>query len=396
MKKIALIFVAATLLFSCKDKTDEQAKEALGGKEPNVWINGHIEGAKDVNVKLIVTLQQGDVTLGETTTDGDGNYELQGAINGLGIYQLMFDNSKKKIVPIPANNNDKFEVNGDFATIDRLPVFEKIKWGSSLTNFFKHFNDFASKQEPIINNPALTDEQKITQLLELRKPLDTYSRKSISEEPASPANLIYYTALTPAMGFQYWDESNLEPLRLMAEAYKKTYPDSPFGKSVERQYQQVVAGFEEYKDFQKNGSKSTIGSEKAPEIALPNPEGKIMKLSDLKGKYVLIDFWASWCTPCRRENPNVVKMYDKYKAKGFEIFSVSLDKDKEAWKRAIQSDNLKWKYHVSDLKQWESSVIPLYGIESIPYTILIDPKGNVVATNLRGAALEQKLSEVLK
>jgi thiol-disulfide isomerase/thioredoxin len=395
MKKIIILFLALAL-FSCKNKTDEQAKEALKGKEPNVWISGQIEGAKNVNVKLIVTLQQGDVTLGETTTDGSGNYELQGAINGLGIYQLMFDNSKQKIVPIPANNEDKFEVNGHFSTIDRLPKFKGISWGENLSQFFVYFNEFATKQEPIIANPALGDEQKIAQLLELRKPLDIFAQKSIRNNPASAANLIYYTALTPAMGFQFWDPTNLEPLRLMAEAFKKSYPDSPFGTSVEKQYQQIVAGYEEYKNYQVNGGKSTIGSEKAPEISLPNPDGKIMKLSELKGKYVLVDFWASWCTPCRRENPNVVKMYDKYKSKGFEIFSVSLDKDKEAWKRAIQSDNLKWKYHVSDLKQWDSSVIPLYGIESIPYTILLDPKGNVVATNLRGAALEQKLSELLK
>jgi len=182
----------------------------------------------------------------------------------------------------------------------------------------------------------------------------------------------------------------------MAEAYQKTYADSPFGASAARQYTQIAKGFEEYKEFAKNGGGAKTSGEKAPEIALPNPGGKIMRLSELRGKYVLVDFWASWCGPCRKENPNVVKMYDKYHAKGFEIFSVSLDKDPESWKRAIASDNLKWQYHVSDLKQWDSSVIPLYGIESIPFTILLNPKGEILAVNLRGAQLEQKLSEIFK
>lgn len=396
MKKIIILFLALAL-FSCKSKNDEQAKAALKGKEPNVWINGKVSGAKEVNVKLIVTLQEGDVTLGETTTDSDGEFEMPGAINGLGIYQLQFADSKQKIVPLPLNTGDKIEVTGEYSSIDRLPAFKGAKWSSTLTDFFVHFNSFASKQEPIINNPALNDEQKIAQLLELRKPLDVFARKAILEDPASPANLIFYTALTPAMGFQFWDTANLEPLELMAEAFAKNHSDSPFGKSVANQYQQIVNGYKEFQEYQKTGgATAATGTEKAAEISLPNPDGKLMRLSDLKGKYVLIDFWASWCTPCRRENPNVVKMYDKYKSKGFEIFSVSLDKDKEAWKRAIQSDNLKWKYHVSDLKQWESSVIPLYGIESIPYTVLLNPKGNVIATNLRGAALEQKLSELLR
>ncbi len=394
MRYLAL-FISVFLLFACKN--DEQAENALQGKEPNVWVSGKIADAKEMNVKLVATLREGTVTLGETTTDSDGNFNLKGAINGLGIYQLQLDNSQQKIVPLPLNTNDKVEVTGDFATINRLPIIKGTKWANSLTEFFVKFNDFALKQEPIISNPALNDEQKITQLLELRKPLDDFSRKAVLANPASEANLVFYTALTPAMGFQFWDESNLEVLKAMADAYASAYPNSPFGTSVRKQYEQIVVGYEEFKNYQTAGATpATTGADKAPEIALPNPSGKIMKLSELKGKYVLVDFWASWCGPCRRENPNVVKMYDKYKNKGFEIFSVSLDKDAEAWKRAITSDNLKWKYHVSDLKQWESSVIPLYGFNSIPYTVLLDPKGNIIATNLRGDALEQKLSELLK
>ena len=137
-----------------------------------------------------------------------------------------------------------------------------------------------------------------------------------------------------------------------------------------------------------------IGDE-APEIAMNNPKGKEMRLSDLRGSYVLIDFWASWCGPCRRENPNVVKAYAEYKDKGFDVFSVSLDKTADRWKAAIEQDGLLWSNHVSDLKGWQNAAAKLYDVHSIPATFLIDQEGKVVASNLRGPALESKLEELL-
>lgn len=137
----------------------------------------------------------------------------------------------------------------------------------------------------------------------------------------------------------------------------------------------------------------TIG-QKAPELAFQNPEGKTLKLSDLKGKVVLIDFWASWCRPCRMENPNVVKAYNKYHEKGFEIFSVSLDKDKAAWVNAIKQDGLVWVNHVSDLLYWQSQAAQIYGVRSIPATFLIGKDGKIIAKNLRGEALDQALEQI--
>ncbi len=140
--------------------------------------------------------------------------------------------------------------------------------------------------------------------------------------------------------------------------------------------------------------KTAIGSV-APDVVLQDPFGKTISLSSLRGKTVLVDFWASWCRPCREESPNLVKAYNKYKTRGFEIFSVSLDDNRDAWQKAINDDKLLWT-HVSDLMKWNSSVVNLYNIESIPFTVLIDADGKIIAKNLRGKALDEKLAEILK
>jgi Peroxiredoxin len=144
-------------------------------------------------------------------------------------------------------------------------------------------------------------------------------------------------------------------------------------------------------------AKRTLVGQMAPEIALPDVNGKKIKLSSFKGKYVLVDFWASWCGPCRAENPNVVNAYNKFKGKNFTILGVSLDKEdgKKNWLKAIKDDKLAWT-HVSDLKFWRSEVVPVYRIEMIPYNVLVDPEGKVVAENLRGTDLDTKLTALLK
>lgn len=184
---------------------------------------------------------------------------------------------------------------------------------------------------------------------------------------------------------------DLQYFKMIDSTLNNKYPESFHVKSLHSQIIELERRIQSYAP----ATNSLQDGSPAPEIAEPTPEGDTLRLSSLRGNYVLLDFWASWCKPCRAENPNLVASYKKYHKKGFEIFQVSLDKDKSAWIKGIADDKLDW-YHVSDLKMWGCYAAKIYGVTGVPMNFLIDPEGNIIERNLRGPALEQKLSEIFK
>lgn len=211
-------------------------------------------------------------------------------------------------------------------------------------------------------------------------------------QAAQQANINKIKAMIPEMGTNLvalWTagnflnpENDIETLTQVSERFKTEKPNSP-NIHVKTFHQQIM-----------RMKGVDVGSE-APEIVMKTPSDSTLALSSLRGRYVLIDFWASWCGPCRKENPNVVRMYYKFKDKGFDIFSVSLDQEKDSWVKAIEKDGLPW-HHVSDLQFWNSAAAAAYGVQAIPATFLLDKEGKVIAKYLRGEDLERKLEEVLK
>lgn len=237
-----------------------------------------------------------------------------------------------------------------------------------------HKQDVQDLNQEAIQARMDGNQQRLEDLTEDYYALMNESQKNIKSYiwKITPSLAAFYglQALSPEEQFSFYDS--------VATRFEAELPDNQFTKTLVEQ----VGGLRSV----------AIGSD-APEISLPNPDGEIITLSSLKGNYVLIDFWAAWCRPCRVENPNVVRVYNKYSHKNFEILGVSLDRTKEAWVGAIKQDGLPWK-HVSDLKYFNSEAANDYNISAIPATYLISPEGKIIAKGLRGAALEAKLKEI--
>lgn len=384
--KYLFLFSLVAVLFSCGETAETEDPK---NPDDNFTITGTIENASNTKVSVEALSQQGTITVATGQTDSNGKFEVSGNIPGMGLYQMRLGEAQDKAIPLTIVPDDYIKINTSFEEFAIKPNVSGPKWAKTMNEYMAVFAVFASKQQELSElQGKATDDELMKKYMEYRKPVDDFSIKKMKGDPANPFNIILSTSVTPTAGFNNWDPKGLDVLKIVAEAFLKEYEGSPIAATMENQVYQIEMGYNEY-------IASSTGSKMAPEIALKNPQGKVIKLSSLRGKYVLIDFWASWCGPCRQENPNVVRLYNKYKDKGFTVYSVSLDKDPEAWKRAITADGLVWPNHVSDLLHWNSPMPSLYGFQGIPYTVLVDKEGKIIATGLRGTSLEQKLVELL-
>ena len=388
MNKILGLLFISLLLASCGD--DDKSVESIPLENgDNFAIQGTVKGAENKTFYLEALTEKGQVSIAENKADANGFFKMVGNIPGFGMYQLRIDDIQGKIIPLTLVPQDRVEISGELATFEKNPIVKGTKWGEVMTEYMAKYAVFHKNQEELIKLQGTISDTELTEkYLVLKGKVDDFAIAKMNEDPSNPFNLVLSSSATPTMGFEYWNPENLNVLKKVSAAFEKEFPDSPLTMTLANQVYQIETGYTQFIEV-------NSGDKIAPEIALNNPDGKVITLSSLRGQYVLIDFWASWCGPCRRENPNLVRLYEAYKNKGFTVYSVSLDKKHDAWVKAIEKDNLSWPNHVTDLMQWESPMIQLYGFNSIPHTVLIDKEGKIIATGLRGSSLEQKLKELM-
>ncbi|MFY7972151.1 MAG: redoxin family protein [Flavobacteriales bacterium] len=361
---------------------------------PKSSISGNIEGGEGKTIYLERFVNNHGVLTDSTVIAADGSFLLIPTQPlEMNFYRLILD--EKDFVVIISDSTESLQLNGKAG---ELNMGAKIT-GSENTEMLREFEASCQaiyeKQEKAVEQmraPGVSPEmqsQLRQQAMDARKELSDMVKKWLESHSSTPTALAAVQMLDiRAEGATY---------KKVVEDLGKTFAHSTHFKMLKQRVEQLNAPVPPPMEAAQEvpGSKIAVG-QAAPEIALPDPTGKVRKLSDLKGKVVLIDFWASWCGPCRRENPNVVKAYNTYKKDGFEVMSVSLDKDGNAWKQAIQQDGLVWPNHVSDLLFWNSKAAADYGVHSIPFPVLIDKKGIVVAygPNVRGEMLESHLKEM--
>lgn len=374
MKKVVMSLLASLIFvcFSCKQQSN------------NLTVNIHVSNNPQTQYAYLdlIELDANPITMDSVKVTGsDMNVHFKGGIlNQEALYRVRFEKDQYFFILV----GDQSDIQIDFDWKNPSNYSINSAGSNSFKNLLSGFNNHLQEMDELKNQIQLKGEVMDS----ARVLMEQDFRKKAS---ATGSYLLTYADTTKAAAVAIYAlgiSKNLvttEQLSPVLRSISKRFPDLP-------KIKKIADAFQKQMDAPAVGD--LIGKQ-APDFSLSSPDGKIISLSSLKGKYVLVDFWASWCKPCRMENPNVVAAYQQFKDKNFTILGVSLDKTKDEWVRAIAEDQLTWN-HVSDLKFWDSQVVPLYGIEGIPFNVLVDPTGKIIATELRGPSLFQKLTEVLK
>lgn len=373
MYKFTSIIAVAALLTACGSADNNGAFE----------LKGTLSNTKGEMLYLEKLSAEQPIVVDSTSVDENGNFEFLNYKPKVGFYRIRV--SEQNFAMLVLDTADKIKLTGSISDLGNTYKVE----GSSETSLFVEYNDLSKSRD--IRLDSLN--KAFQSLMEANK-MDAAKMEEISKVFEGPYNSIVEAANKLLIEKVQKNTNMYSTLMAIQALDPDQYAD--VYKAVDQGLSSKFPTDRNVKMFHGVVSSmlaTAIGQE-APDIVLDSPEGKEIALSSLRGKVVLIDFWASWCGPCRKEMPNVVKAYAKFKNKGFEIFGVSLDQDKQRWVEAIEKDGITWP-QVSDLKQWGSSVVRQYNIQGIPYTVLLDRQGKIVAKNLRGAELEEKIASIL-
>ena len=364
----------------------------------NVTIKGEILNGEGTIIYLQTFENDKNIILDSTIIKKNGEFTFKIEVESKNFYSLSLSGKSQKEIVLLILDQKKENSQISFkSNIETFSTAYTIK-GNHECNVIKSYVEIINlfqKNRSIESNKfenATSENEKSS----LKKSIDSLDlnfrairNKFILKHQLDLAVIITASSLNP--------QQDLEMYKTIRDGLLKSSPGSEYQIAFNEQVNQIELQLKEQKKQQEEKESiknlTDIGNV-APALNFNNPDGKLITIASLRGNYVLIDFWASWCRPCRMENPNVVKLYNKYKEQGFTVFSVSLDNNVEKWVNAIGKDGLTWPNHVSDLTQWRTEATKIYGFRGIPYTVLIDKEGKIIAKNLRGSSLETKLKEI--
>jgi thiol-disulfide isomerase/thioredoxin len=385
MNKKIFIYLFATLTF-------------IGCKNNAVQISGTIVNPVSGEYIFLDELKSNELlTIDSVKISDNGSFSFKKEIQAPAFYLLKTSNNN--FLTMLITPGEKLSMKSYHDSLNYPISITGSKGTESMVDYNKMLSKTITKLTGLNNiYKQNLDNPKLPAVMESLDSLaniylneiNAYTKTYIDENIKSLVSLVaLYQQVAPSV-YVLNPSKDLKYFVKVDSSLNLLYPQYEPVVSLHDQVQKLIASTNNSPDV---ASVSGVGAE-VPEISLPTPAGDTIKLSSTRGSVVLLDFWAAWCAPCRQENPNLVKAFNQYNKKGFTIYQVSLDKTKEAWMKGIQEDNLgKW-IHVSDVQYWNSIVVPLYKIESIPTNYLLDKEGRVLARNLRGEQLQLKLAEL--